>query len=55
MRILLVGLVIMVASWRRCAGWHGKDRASGPRAVSMGRVRAEALTGWEAWAGSSLR
>lgn len=29
--------------------------ASGPRAVSMGRVRPEALTGWEAWAGSSLR
>lgn len=54
-RIILGGLVVMVALWRRCAGCHAEDRSKAEKSINVERVRTDSLTLQKAWVRCSLR
>lgn len=53
-RIILIGLVVMVAFCRRHTGYHGEDSVRMESSQSAGRVRVDALI-LKTCVGGSLR
>lgn len=54
-RIILVGLVVIVDLWSRCAGCHAEDSVRAEKSISVERVRTDGLTLQKAWVRGSLR